>query len=226
MSITDIKSNIHFRKFVDFPDEVDQNFNMYDIDGLYWLVQDKGCWTGPLKNWREEVNEWLKVLDNFDVIVQAGGACGMYPRFWGEYFQKVYTFEPCPKNYQCLNLNCQDEKYIKQNVALGNPQPGDRYSFSNKNVGNVGTHKVTHGEGDQVVISVDSLELEACDLIHLDVENFEDEVLRGAVETIKKFKPVVITERSRGQKFLEDLGYSMKFKGRMDTVYVYEQAGS
>ena len=68
---------------------------------------------------------------------------------------------------------------------------------------------------------IDDLNLQQCDLIHLDVEGYEEKVINGALETIKKFKPVVIVERGNGQRVLEkQLGYSMYKRLRMDSVFI------
>ena len=44
------------------------------------------------------------------------------------------------------------------------------------------------------MITLDSLNLDNVGLIQLDVEYYELNVLRGAIETIKKFKPVITCE--------------------------------
>jgi len=220
-----------YRKFVDHPDEVKVIFERYDLDGLWWpdIKRGDGLWTGPLKNWNEEVDVWLSFLKNFDVCVQAGGAAGMYPRFWSEHFSKVITFEPCPRSYSCLIQNCVGDKFETHNLGLGNPKPDEKYQINNKNKSNLGTHKVIgpvkHTNADYTdieVISIDSLDLEVCDLLHLDVEGSEQSIIDGAIQTIKRCKPLIITERSGGKATLEQLGYRQVFKGRMDTVFRYE----
>lgn len=54
------------------------------------------------------------------------------------------------------------------------------------------------GEGFRVRIrTIDSLELEACGLIKIDVEGFEPRVLRGAAETIRRCRPALYVENDR-----------------------------
>jgi hypothetical protein len=69
---------------------------------------------------------------------------------------------------------------------------------------------------------IDDLNLPSCDLIHLDVEGYEAAALQGAIETIKKFKPVVIIERDSGANVVTDLGYTKYKKLMMDSVYIYK----
>ena len=63
---------------------------------------------------------------------------------------------------------------------------------------------------------IDELIKEEIRIIHLDVEGFELEVLKGAIETIKKYKPILILENISGkEKFMAydiiPLGYSKVF---------------
>jgi FkbM family methyltransferase len=126
----------------------------------------------------------------FDVAVQAGGNCGLWPREMAAKFGTVYTFEPDPKNFRCLAANAPAENIFKFNAALGNA-----YGCIGLHMrpDNVGAHKV-HGSGNIPVMRIDDLRLHACDLIYLDIEGFESEALYGAVETIDAHKPVVVIE--------------------------------
>lgn len=202
-----------------------QEIRKMDIEGvdtLVWLKGDTGAFgsetDGPLFDWIEGKSHFLKYAKQFDTVVQAGGCCGMYPRFYSNYFKKVYTFEPDPNNFSCLDLNCIGEQFYKYNKGLSNTIRAGY--LSNESRSNVGTHKV-HENGEAIeLITIDSLNLNCCDLIHLDVEGHETEVLEGAIETIKKFKPVIIVERNSGQKLLEELGYHRAHKLRMDSIFI------
>jgi FkbM family methyltransferase len=46
-------------------------------------------------------------------------------------------------------------------------------------------------------IPLDSLDLAACDVLKIDVEGFEAQVVRGAAETIRKFRPLLYVENDR-----------------------------
>ena len=60
--------------------------------------------------------------------------------------------------------------------------------------------------------AIDSVELERCDLIKMDIEGMELEALEGARATIERHKPLLFVEcvkvdTERLQQMLIDLGY-------------------
>ena len=49
------------------------------------------------------------------------------------------------------------------------------------------------------VVRIDDLGLTACDFVKIDVEGMERQVLEGAVETIRRFKPILYVEDDRAR---------------------------
>lgn len=196
-----------------------------DIEGvnkLLWPVRDFNAFHWPLHDWIRDREAFLKFVKERDVVVQAGGCCGMYPRFYKNHFKQVYTFEPDPTNYYCLERNCDVEGIHHQNVALGSTEklvsldsptaPGEE--------NNVGMYTVNENPGEVKMITIDSLGLDKCDLIHFDLEGYETEALKGAINLIEKCSPVIITERECGREFLESIGYRLVQKTSMDAIFV------
>ncbi|MBT2187512.1 FkbM family methyltransferase [Sphingobium nicotianae] len=86
-------------------------------------------------------------------------------------------------------------------------------------VDDVGTNKAIGQAGEPVMTAaLDQLlpDLERVDLIKLDVEGHEEFVIRGAQQTINRFKPPIIAEYSRHDnrqpyvKSLFEMGYSVR----------------
>lgn len=199
--------------------------------GLWWPKAD-----AKFNNAQYEIRtpaEISKFCAATDVCVQAGGRCGTYPILYSEFFETVYTFEPEPLNFYCLQKNVTQDNIIIQQSCLGD-------EFKNVNVAipknrknkaiNIGTYQVT-GNGDIPMITIDSLNLEQCNLIHLDIEGYEGFAIKGAIGTIKKFKPVICLEvNGLGRAFgfgrnviismLEDLNYSYKTTIGDDMLFV------
>jgi FkbM family methyltransferase len=83
-----------------------------------------------------------------------------------------------------------------------------------QNFGGLSLANSAWSEGDKVpVLRIDDLGLTACDLIKVDVEGMEREVLAGASETIRRFRPLLYVEDDRQEKsaalrsLLSSLGY-------------------
>jgi FkbM family methyltransferase len=192
------------------------------VDELLWVTSDAGAFGndshGPLGDWLKDKEYFMEKVKKFDVVIQAGGNCGMYARFYHNYFKHVYSFEPDIDNYTCLKENCQGDGYTLFQGGLGNTS----WNLSLKKIHtrNVGMHKIQNIPGDIKMYRIDDLDLEHCDLIHLDVEDYEPEVIKGAIETIKKFNPVVITENGTGKEELQKLGYTKYRELTMDTVFI------
>lgn len=197
--------------------------NCEGVEELLWITQDSKAFSGPLSDWINDRDKFLEHVKNKGTVIQAGGNCGMYARFYENYFNEVYSFEPDPTNYFCLTQNCQGEKFHLFNVALGKELGKATLYFPKRKFRNAGIWQVIEDEtGNIEVITIDSLNIENCDLIHLDVEGFESNVLRGAKETIEKFHPVIILEEGRGSEIAEEYGYKVISKLTTDWVMLYE----
>lgn len=189
---------------------------MEGVGPWWWIKSDTGAWNGPQKEFRGIRDLFKKNCKKFDVIVQAGGCLGMYPRLWAETFKTVYTFELDPLNFYCLQKNCQgmiqSGRIWAYNMALGD-QP-DEVWVSVDSMVNVGMHRAirTQPAGDWPKIPqtrIDDIGLIACDAIQLDVESYESYVLEGARETIRKFQPIISLETVDvlGRTILVEEGY-------------------
>ena len=198
-----------------------------EVDGLtnwLWIEKDKGGWDGPKKDWqgshKAAIEEFVK---HRGIVVQAGGNQGLYPALLNQMFSTVYTFEPDWMNFHCLSYNCCDEKIVKFNCGLGS---SNRMVSLNRSAHliNTGTHKTVPDKGDGYVpvITIDSLPLKGCDLLWLDVEGNEKDILEGAGETIRKFKPIIMAENSKKHSEWMDKQFRYQYKRNSvsDGIYV------
>jgi FkbM family methyltransferase len=208
-------------------------------DGWWWPKSDNACW--PYLNREKEKYLPKKVfeyVDNFRNVVQAGGNCGFYLKYYAMAFENVYTFEPNHLNFYCLNLNITEKNVYKFQSCLGNndkPVSLDIEKHSNKNgeVNIGGFNILKDAVGSIPVLKIDDLSLENVDLIHLDIEGYEGIAISGAVETIKRCKPTIALElRNHGKQYnwtdkrIEDLvrslGYKIITKVSHDTIFKYD----
>jgi FkbM family methyltransferase len=193
------------------------------VDEFIWPTSDFNAFHWPLQDWINDHRWFMHYVKNKNVVVQAGGCCGMYPRFYANYFKTVYTFEPNELNYYCLVKNIDNIQNIHhRNCALGKEEkligldaPTDPGEETNR-----GMFTVNETLSDIPMITVDSLNLEECDLIHFDLEGYETNALIGAAKTIDKFNPVVIVERDSGGELLRSIGYQLVVRTSMDSIFV------
>ena len=202
-----------------------------ELDGVsewVWPKEDQGLWYGPSLEWPPTKEMILKHCTSFSTAVQAGGACGMYPRLMSKIFHKVFTFEPDPYNFYCLSQNCPDTYTYKFNCVLGDRHRNISYDHpqdTNRGTGSISSIHAAKKNNDVVgnvpMLRIDDFVYEKLDLIQLDVEGSEFYVLLGARNSIKKHLPLIILETvsSEISDFLKDEGYEHMGKAGIDTVF-------
>ena len=159
-------------------------------------------------------------------MIQAGGNVGLYALWFAHYFQKVVTFEPDPANWACLVRNIEGldgfARIDARHAAIGDAE--GQCAVIEVEAGNCGAHRVNATEKGAIrMLTIDSLNLNACDGIFLDIEGYELQALRGAIKTIEQFSPVIALEMKR----LADVyGYSDQDTHDFLTGMGYDQASS
>ncbi len=124
------------------------------------------------------------------VVVDGGANQGMYSAAYCELVGEegcVYSFEPNELPFVCLCINAPNAK--KYMMALG-----EKDGFCDMSQCN--NYAASHLQsGDRVAIRpLDFLGLTRCDLIKMDLEGYELLALKGAEETIRRNKPVLVLE--------------------------------
>lgn len=159
----------------------------------------------------QQVNDWVSDLKfvyvemqeagrQFRTAIQAGGACGIWPRALAEKFDLVYTFEPDPVNYWCLSANVADlpQKVAPRYGALGEQMGFARLELHKSEQHNVGAYyTVPCKDGVVPMYTIDYLAATNVDLLCLDIEGREVEALRGAHNTIETWRPFIMIEEKR-----------------------------
>lgn len=163
-----------------------------------------GKWTWPLSDVNSWIyqNEYSELIDKIlphvktkKVMVQAGGNCGYLLSKFIDHFNTIYTFEPDPINFYCLNQNISSPNVIKMQCCLGNNREpvGVQQLIRPDRPNDTGGVHIS-GKGIIPTIVIDDLNLPGCDLIQLDIEGYEYKALLGAINTIKKYKPILCIE--------------------------------
>lgn len=158
------------------------------------------------------------------VAIQAGGHIGTVPAYLADRFERVYTFEPDPENHAALvaNVHARHPRTVwtARGVLGHKRRPVDLFH----SVKSTGQHRVKPGAaGDVPTYRIDDLALDQVDGIFLDVEGFEIPALQGAVETLKRCRPIVMAEENK--RALEQ-GYRIGDLAQVLATCGYAQVGA
>lgn len=138
------------------------------------------------------------------VAVQAGANLGIYPKRLAQSFEAVYCFEPSAELFPMLLKNAPETNILRFQAALG--QTHEMVGTSRvRRDGKLNAHEgITYvcGTGLVPTLRLDDLCLPVCDLIQLDVEGYELNAMRGAVDTLARCRPVVLLEMNKNLAFM------------------------
>lgn len=186
---------------------VDEGWSLLEGDMVPAKALIKGCRTATdndisklsITNYQNgQLQEALSYVKNFDCAIDGGANYG-FIAYHLNHFKQTHAFEMYPPVRECL------EKNVKQfgltNVIVHPCGLGE----TTKNVamrakGTFGNHihpNGQEGDGSMRIIPIDSLNLTACDFIKLDCEGYEPFIIEGAINTISKFKPVLLMEHKK-----------------------------
>lgn len=165
-------------------------------------------------------------------IVDIGANIGNHSLFFAEFLHcdKIHSFEPVALNVDILRKNMQrhGDKSIIYDMALSNCSGQmPLYNSQYGNYGGFSLHSYSNGSSSLVgmeipVATLDSFGFQNISMIKIDVENHENEVLEGAMQTIRQNKPILFIENLYYEyphvcpnpdphaPILHDLGYEKK----------------
>jgi FkbM family methyltransferase len=159
----------------------------------------------------------LKLCKRFRTAIDVGAHIGLWTFNLAPLFGKVRCFEPVAEHRSCFARNIDADNVIIYPIALG-AQRGTVGMLTEPT--SSGDSRV-HGEGSVRMETLDSFEFSDIDLIKIDCEGYEENVLRGAEQTLRRCKPVVCVEQKRDMArrfdleprgavvYLETLGYTV-----------------
>jgi FkbM family methyltransferase len=161
-------------------------------------------------------------------IVDAGANIGNHAVYFMEFFkpQRLLCFEPFEPNYEVLvkNLERYKGKQVEAyNMALGAETKTVALQYHPENLGMC---EVIHNLPGLVEMrTLDSFALEDVTFLKIDVENSFLYVIQGALDMIRRCRPVILTEGPFEQIFplLGPLGYLCTGMWHTDVLmYLYQ----
>ena len=189
------------------------------------------------------------VLDK-SVAIDVGCHYGFFTKFLSEQFKTVHAFDFNNDIYKCFETNMKKfgcTNVIGHSYGLGEKQKyvaTTDWKSKEKSRGPLGNHinPKMHRERyrKQKIKALDMLNIKNVGLMMIDTEGYEINVLKGAKQTIKQFKPVLVLEFHRSftnpidnltkkygytlddlQNYVESLGYeSIGYINKVDQAFV------
>jgi FkbM family methyltransferase len=149
-----------------------------------------------------------------DRIIDVGAHMGNHSVYWGLAGRRVIAFEPNAPVNAVLQAN------VKRNglgsvvevraAALGREQAtGIARQPDPVNLGSV---TIDVGAGDLPIYPLDSLDLDGLAVLKLDVEGHEADVLAGAIQTMRKWRPYIVAEELSDHREVEELIGSLGYR--------------
>lgn len=155
------------------------------------------------------IYEAMRHVKKFRLGLDIGANVGIMSSIMSEKFESVMAFECVPDTLECLNYNMKSFPNVKTfpfaisdkngeiDVAIpmiegkmissgwASIHPDRQKSFNEKKILKLSSR------------TVDSFNLDKLDFLKIDVEQAEMMVIQGALNTIEKFKPVIVFENKR-----------------------------
>lgn len=211
------------------PEHISTGFNTLSPCRYGWMVyHDKDQYIGAsLRKYGEysegEVELFRLLLRPGDVVVEAGANFGAHTVPMAQMVGpqgRIVAVEPQRLVFQAMVANValnSLSNVIALQAGLGT-EPG-WLTIPVQNPGeetNFGGFRLRPGEGETVEIrTVDGLNLRQCRLLKVDVEGMEYEVLKGAEQTIRRFRPILYVENDREENsarliaLIQSMGYRL-----------------
>lgn len=158
----------------------------------------------------------LEFVTSWNTAIDIGAHVGLWSKVLVQKFRRVVAFEPMAPMRACLEKNVVSDRLQIVPIALGNQHGVVSLDYDETHTG--ATHVNTKVPGLIPIGRLDDFQLDQIGYIKLDCEGFELDALQGAVQTLERFKPIVILEeklhgtRHYGKQpyaavaFLESLG--------------------
>jgi FkbM family methyltransferase len=203
-----------------FPDADRFMVNELKVDGTYQI---------------ENLTAALQHVTNWDCAIDGGAHIGTWSKVMSAKFARVIAVEPSADTFEaltwnltqagCTNVDCRQLALgeIRRTVQM-------RLEPEQANRGNTGARFIAPG-GTIPVETIDSWQLPSLGFLKLDIEGSEYAALKGARETLKRCRPVVLFEnkwlwtrhygiaKNAVARFLDDLGFGLLGQVSRDQIW-------
>jgi FkbM family methyltransferase len=132
-----------------------------------------------------------------NIAIDIGAHIGFWSFYLCKNFEMVHAFEPVKDFRDCFNLNVKAKNIKLYDCALGKEDSFISMEIDQSNSGK--THIKNQGTTNKIPIKkLDDFNFTKIDFIKIDVEGYEEFVIQGGLETLKKNRPLIIIEQKSG----------------------------
>ena len=170
------------------------NYWMPTSDDHFERLINKRIKKGGPPEYQDDVrDEAYKYVTDFNIAIDVGANVGLWAKPLSKKFNRVFAYEPLEQVYICLERNVNPSKVYINKFALGSTNNKVNMVYDHINTG--GSYVSEVGTGSIDIKRMDDLNLPKFGLLKIDCERHELEVLKGAIETILKYKPIIVCEQ-------------------------------
>jgi len=207
--ITPTSYNVKF--YVDFNDSISSS------------IYNKGFFDKTLTEYI------INNIKESDVVLDVGANLGWMTCLFASKAKKVHAFECNSEVYNQLvcnvHLNNFKDKTSLYEIALSDKKGESEFTrYAHSGHGHLESNVRYNTYKDTVKVKTDTIDniiSEKVDFIKVDVEGFEYNVLKGAKNTISKYKPDIFLEYNNNNKiveYLKSLGYDFFIVGENQQI--------
>jgi FkbM family methyltransferase len=204
------------------PREAEVRILQGPLRGKRWIAgsSNHGCWLGSYEAAKQR--KIIEFVRPGMVCWDVGANVGIYTLLFAELAGgggRVFAFEPVPRNVELLRRHVSMNKYQNVRVSAGALGDFDGYAGFDPGPGASMGHIAREGSTQVACHKADTLlvagEVEAPDVIKIDVEGAEADVLRGARLAVQG-NPIVFLATHGAQvhhaclDLLRDAGYEVQ----------------
>jgi len=170
------------------------NYWMPTSDNHFERLIAKRVKKGGPPEYQDDVRDVAyKYVNDFSLAIDVGANVGLWAKPLTRKFDRVIAFEPLRQVYTCLERNVAGLPVDINRFALGSVNSTVEMVYDAENTGGSFVSEV--GTGSIEIKRLDDLDLPKFGLLKIDCERHELEVLKGAMDTILKYKPIIVCEQ-------------------------------
>jgi len=174
-----------------------------DEDTHFCEMLDKNIQKGNRPVYQEPVRKRsLRYVKDRRLALDIGANIGLWSRDLCAEFDSVMAFEPVEQFRLCLEKNVTADNLLTMPCALGEQETMIQMIVTEGNTGHSHVDQNSMGTGSVQMHTLDYFMLDTVDYIKIDCEGYELPIVRGAEQTIKRCRPIMVVE----QKLHEDTG--------------------